>query len=186
MISKIFIGMILVFINFNLDIGYMRIGIIPSFLGYYFMLKGLAEIMELSSRFSKVIPYVKGMIVYSVIIYVMDLLGGATAIDLLYIYTPTGLLMLAIGIITIVLSLFISYNIIMGVKDIEITQEQDLNSDRLYLAWKLLVVFSVLTHIVILLYITAFAVVGILVSFLIQIYYLFAFYRTKTLYYEKM
>ena len=182
-ISRIFIGMVLVFINFNFDIGDMRIGIIPTFLGYYFMLKGLSEIMELSSHFSKIMPFVKGMIVYSVIMYVMDLLGFGTVVDLQYIYTPAGLIMFGVGILTILLSMFISYSIIMGIKDIEMDREKDLNSDRLYSAWKLLVVISVLVHFSMLLSITAVVIIGILVGFLVQIYYLYAFHKSKTLYY---
>ena len=178
---RIFIGMIWVFINFNLDIGDMRIGLIPNFVGYYFMLKGLSEIMEFSSRFSKIMPFVKGMIVYSVITYVIDLFGGSLEIE--YVNTPVGLLFISMGIISTLLSIFISYNIIMGIKDIEIIKQRDLNTNQLYSIWKLLVTFSIITHFFVFTH-AMLAIVSILVGFVIQIVYLFAFWKTKNLYYN--
>lgn len=181
--SDIFAGMILVFLNINLDIGNMRVGLIPDFFGYYFMLKGLEEVAGYSERFGKIIPVVKGMVVYSVIVYAFALFGGATSVDLQYLYTPAGLGMLVMGIIATALSIFVSYNIVMGIKDIELAWGQDLDTVRLYSTWKVLVVFTGITHFTLILHIAPFAVVSMVVGFIVQIFYLVAFNRTRKLYY---
>jgi len=163
----------------------MRIGLIPSFVGYFFMLRGLSEIMELSERFVKIMPYVKGMIFYSIFLYVLDLLGGYTVIDLHHINTTVWWIVLFVFImmtILILLSAFISYNIIMGIKDIEAAKEQNLSTGNLYYVWKLLVGFTLFTHLVMLLGMPSLAVIGVLISFLFQLCYLYAFYKTKNLY----
>ena len=89
---------------------------------------------------------------------------------------------LAIGIIMMIFSFYISYNIIMGIKDIEIIKEQTLNSDQLYFAWKLLVVFSVLTYVLLIFPILAIACV--VISFAIGICYLVIFNKTRKLFNE--
>jgi len=171
--KNIFIGMILVFINFNLYIGHSRIGLIPTFLGYIFMLNGLSELTELSPKFSKVIPFCKGMLVYSVIVYALELFGLSSAIS-----APIGIVL---GLVSTIVSLYISHGIIMGIMDIEAIKLQDLNSKQLYSTWKLLAIFSFAVYA--LLIIPVLAIVGVIITFVISVYYLFIFHKTKKLFY---
>ncbi len=174
--KKIFIGMLLVFLNFDINIGSIKIGLIPSFLGYIYMFNGLSEIKYLSDKFLKTMPYVKVMAIYSVILYAMDLLSISHLIP-----QPISFIL---GLASTVLSFFISYSIIMGIKDIEILKMQDLNSDKLYSTWKLLVIFTSMTF---LSYVfPALALIFIMISFIIVIYYLYIFNITKNLFYEKI
>lgn len=173
--KKIFIGMLLVFLDFNLDIGSSRIGLIPDFLGYIYMLKGLSELIELSTRFSKVKPYVNGMAIYSGFCYAIDLFGVTSMIG-----EPINF---ALGLMATILSLFISHSIILGIKDIEVAKEQNLNSEQLYAAWKMLAVFSFILYLAYV--VPALAFVCILASFIIGIFYLFRFNETKNLFYEQ-
>ena len=172
--KSIFTGMLLVFLNFNLDIGAMRIGFIPTFLGYISMVRGLSELAGLSSQFSRVMPFSKGMIAYSAICYAMDLLGISSLLGVPVSFT--------LGLITTIVSLFISHGIILGIRDIETTRAQNLNSEQLYSTWKLLAVFSLITYMLFL--VPVLAVVSIIVSFIIGIYYLFVFNKTKNLFYD--
>ena len=169
--KNIFTGMIMVFIDFHLNIGLSRIGLIPTFLGYIFIHKGLAELAEFSPWFTKLMPYCKGMIVYTIITYVLDLLG---------IPPGTGIVL---GIISGIVSFYISYGIIMGVMDIEKAKSQDLNSQQLYSTWKLMVISTLITHL--LLIFPVLAIPSILIAFAISIYYLLMFNKTKKLFYEE-
>lgn len=171
---NIFIGMILVFLNFNIDLGSSRIGLIPTFLGYVYMVKGLAELEEFSDRFSKVMPYTKVMIAYSVIIYLVELSGLW-----LVIARPISLLL---GLVSTIVSLVISHGIIMGIKDIEAARVQNLNSERLYFTWKLLAVFSLIVYPFSI--IPALQILSIAIGFIIAVYYLSIFNKTKNLFYE--
>jgi len=180
-INTIFAGMLFVFLNFNIEIGASKIGLIPGFLGYYFMLRGLTEIEWLSDKFTKVKPFVTVMIIFSGIAYALDLFGLPTeatlfieSIMIINVWTS------AIAFIAMIFSLYISYTIIMGIKDIEITKEQVLNSGRLYSTWKLVAVFSVLTFA--LLIIPILLIACMIINLVVGIYYLYIFYETTKLF----
>ncbi|MCL2201088.1 MAG: hypothetical protein FWB75_03910 [Oscillospiraceae bacterium] len=174
------------FLNFTLDIGASRIGLIPDFLGYIFMLRGLAEITDLSTRFSKVVPAAKVMVAYSSVIWVLEFLGVLTNVELVggigagAALLSNPLLIIA-GLISTVLSLYISYNIIMGIMDIERDRGQDLATAKLYSTWKAMLVLILATNLLII--IPMLAIVAVIASFVVAIVYLVAFNRTKNLFY---
>ena len=170
--SKIFIGMILIFINFNIDIGTTRIGLIPSFVGYIFMLQGLAQLEGFSHRFTKIKPLAMIMLVFSIITCVLDLLGISL--------TAGPLFIMILGAVYMGFSLYISYNIVMGVKKIEATEDTDLKSESLFKAWSLLAVFSVLSSMI--LFIPLVGVFMIVIGFVFAINYLIKFYHMKNLF----
>jgi len=172
--KDILIGMLLVFLNFNLDLDSSRIGLIPTFLGYIFMVRGLSELTGRSNRFSHVMPFAKGMIVYSAVCYLLDLFGITSTLG--------GLISFALGLITTIISLYISHGIIMGIKDIETMNAKNLNSEQLYSTWKLLALFSLITYM--LFFIPALAIVSTIISLIIGLYYLFVFNKTKNLFYD--
>ena len=177
------------FLNFNLQIGNSSLGLIPNFLGYFFMFKGLGEMVPYSDYFYKMLPYVKGMGIYSTIIYMMDLSGASALLPMI--------LNLFLGLILIVMSLYIAYNIIMGIRDIEMGKSLNLNCDQLYFAWRLLVVFLPLPSLTALIlplqelatmamFMGAFPLLGfilIIANFGVGVY-IYAFYNTKTLFYS--
>jgi len=67
--------MLLVFLDFNINLGRSKIGLLPDFIGYIVMAGGLAELQSESESFAKVKGFAKGMAVYSGILYLLDLLG---------------------------------------------------------------------------------------------------------------
>ena len=165
--STIFIGMILVFIGFDIHIGNSTIGLIPDFLGFIFMLNGIREIAGLSNHFRKVVPFIIGMIAYSAVIYVTNLLG----VDF-----PLALTIL-LGIGSTFVPLVISYMIIMGVKDVEEHREQSLYSEDLHSAWVLLTLFSALSFVVFVVPVPG--IIVLLLGFIAAVYYLYRFHKTK-------
>jgi len=173
--NNIFIGMLLIFLNFNITIGSSLIGLIPTFLGYIFIVRGLSELTGLSNWFSKILPYVKYMVLYSGLCYAMDLFGISAMIG-----APVSFVL---GLISIIVSFFISYNIIMGIKNIETTRMQNLNSRQLYNTWKLLVVTS-LTACIFYFIETTVSAIFIVLGFAMAVYYLYIFSKTKKLFYS--
>lgn len=73
--QKIFTGLLLVSFDFNLTLGSCVIGLIPDFLGYIFIRKGVQELREESLCFARLDPWTLGMAVYSGILYLLDLFG---------------------------------------------------------------------------------------------------------------
>ncbi|MFA9381058.1 MAG: hypothetical protein ACERKO_08360 [Acetanaerobacterium sp.] len=171
--KAILIGFLLIFLDFNLNLGNSQIGLIPDFIGYIVMINGLIEMAEESQLFMKVKPYAIGMAVYTGILYFMDLIGISVSL---------GALSYILAIASTIFSLYISYSIVMGIKEMEGTYNTLLNADSLKSTWTLLAVFNIVTFISLL--IPALAVVCIIASFIIAICFLVSFNRSKILYYE--
>ncbi|MDF2944652.1 MAG: hypothetical protein K0S01_3510 [Herbinix sp.] len=173
--KNIFIGLILIFLDFSLNLGNSKIGLIPDFIGYIVMISGLEEMAGESTLFINVKPYVTGMAVYTGILYLLDLVGVSVSL---------GVLTYVLAITSTAISLYISYNIVMGVIDMEGKYNTSLNGDSLKSTCLLLVVFNVLNFVSWL--IPSFAIIFIIMSFIVSICFLVAFNYSKNLYYDKV
>ena len=54
---NIFVGLLFIFLDFNLDFGTTRVGLIPDFIGYIMVFQGLKELIFLSEHFAKAKPF---------------------------------------------------------------------------------------------------------------------------------
>lgn len=167
--TKIFIGLLFIFFNYSIEINGMVIGLIPSFVGYILIFIGINEVSYLSEYFQRTKPFVIGMFLYSVILYLMDLtLGNSQNLSV-----P----MLFVGIAALIAFYYITYLIIAGIREVEGKHQCELNGLVLYRRWGLVVVFNVLSYFgVVSLSILYIAVCALLV---VQIMFLVSFYQTK-------
>ena len=170
---NIFIGFMLIFLDFNLNLGNSQIGLIPDFAGYIVMINGLGEMAVESPQFMKVKPIATGMTVYTAVLYAMDLFGISFSL---------GAFSYILAIASTIISLYISYYIVLGVMDLEEKYNTLLNGASLKSTWTLLAVFNVLSFVS--LVIPAVAVVFIVVAFIVAIVFLVSFNTAKRLYYE--
>lgn len=171
-LRNIFIGLLWVFLDFNLDLGTIRIGLIPDFVGYIFIIKGLEEMASQSTFFSKTKPFATGMLVFTSILYALDLFGLAL------VYNP--MMGLVLGLVSTAISLYITYNIVMGVSDMEKMQERNLNGFQLYNMWKVLAILNIVMYI--LLFIPALGLMAFIALLIVNIMFLVAFNKSKNLY----
>lgn len=170
--KKIFIGLLLVFLDFNLTLNNSVIGLIPDFIGYIVMVKGLEEMADESPLFPKVRPYTVGMAVYTGVLYALDLFG---------IIGLASVLSFLLGVVALAVSLYISYNIVMGVREMEERYETNLNGEQLKSRWTIVAVFSI-ASIVAQLVPTTLAIILLICVFIVYILFLVAFNRSKNLY----
>lgn len=170
--KNIFIGFILIFLDFNLTSGNAKIGLIPDFLGYIIMINGLVEMADESMMFMKAKPYATGMAVYTGFLYVFDLIGISASL---------GVLAYFLGFISTIISLYISYNIVMGVMDIERKYNVLLNGTSLKSVWTLLALFNILSFSLLLM--PGIAIIFVIVSFIVSVCFLASFNNSKNLYY---
>lgn len=171
--TKIFIGFIFIFLDFNLNLDSAQIGLIPDFIGYIVMGNGLIEMAGESPFFGKVKPYATGMAIYTGILYFMDLVGISVSL---------GALSFLLAVASVILSLYISYHIVLGVKEMEDHYGTFLNGSSLKSTWTLLAVCSAATFAALL--IPELAILCIIVTFIAAICFLVAFNRSRNLYYE--
>ncbi|NLL72864.1 MAG: hypothetical protein GX237_04990 [Clostridiales bacterium] len=171
---NIFIGFLLIFFNFSIDTDGSKIGLIPDFIGYISILRGAAEMVDKSDFFSNIKPYVTGMLIYSSVLYVFDLFGFTLS------YPMFGYIL---GFISTAISLFISYNIVMGINYIERTYSCFLNGIRLMSMWKLLAFVNIIAYL--LMIIPLLALLTIIAVFIINIFFLIEFNTSKNMYYGR-
>ncbi len=169
--KNIFIGFLLIFLDFNLNINTSTIGLLPDFVGYIILIKGLDEVASESSIFLKARPWAVGMSVYSAILYVLDLLGASSGL---------GFISILLGIISTIISLYISYVIVTGVRDIESVRGTKLNGEKLRNIWNIMAIFKLVSYIAFMSQLLA--LICIIISFIISIFFLVAFNTTKKLF----
>lgn len=170
---NIFIGFLLIFLDFNLNLGNCTIGLIPTFVGYIFLIKGLDEMKNESELFIKARPFAVGMCIYTSILYVGNLLG---------ITANLGGIAILLGILNTIISLYISYNIVSGVQNIETMRNVELNGEKVYNTWKFMMIFQIAAYISLI--IPVVAIICVIVSFIVAIIFLVEFNNSKKLYEE--
>ncbi|MDR0839339.1 MAG: hypothetical protein LBN99_06815 [Oscillospiraceae bacterium] len=172
---RIFVGMLLIFLNFNINIGNSVLGLIPTFIGYFVMRGGVAEMAatEPGTRFARVRPFVTAMTAYTAVCYALDLLGASAEL---------GGLGAVLGLVSTAASLYVAYCIVRGVADIENGEGRDLDAARLYSVWRAFAVLE-LAVVVLSVLLPALALVCAILLFVVAVMFLFAFNRSKNLYY---
>ncbi len=170
--KRIFIGFIFVFLDFTITLDYSKIGLIPDFIGYIVMVNGLTEMAVESPQFAKGKPFAIGMAVYTGVLYLLDLLGVTSSTSIISMIRSLG---------STSISLYISYTIVMGVKELEGKYHTLLNGDSLKTAWTLLLVFTLLATVTVLLIVIS--ILFIIAALIVSIYFLVCLNKSKNLYY---
>lgn len=173
--QNIFYGMLLVCLNFTFSIGSVKIGLLPDFVGYILMMKGIDEIVHESSQFVKIKPYIMTMVVYTCLLYIGDLFGLSIQIN--------GFIASVLGLIAVIIAFYISYTIISGIREIEKNDQCNLNGEILHTVWIVRVICSMVVYIAIVIPILILPV--LFIGLIVNIYFLVVFNRTKNLYYER-
>ena len=131
LMKRIFIGLVFILLNLNIDIGSIRIGFIPDFLGYIMIYKGLGELEDKSENFNNAKRFCIPLAIYSGIIYVINILGINFAEDS---FDDNGYIIFIIFELTAsIMSLYILYGIIKGINDLEDCYIYNLNYEKLML-----------------------------------------------------
>lgn len=173
--KNILIGFIFILLDFTLNLSNTKIDLIPDLVGYLFILSGLNEMSRESVMFNKTKPFATAMAVYSGLLFFVDLMGGSISF---------GGLNYILALISIVVALNISYQIVMGVIDIEGQYNRNLNGNSLKSTWTLLAIFRILAFFFMV--IPLFSILCIIGAFILDICFLVAFNSSKNLYYNSV
>lgn len=175
---NIFIGFIFVFVNLNLTLNEHVLGLLPCFVGYFFINKGLHEFSETVSHFDKLHSIVSVMFVYTIITYVMDLFGFGAAND-----SFIRLFSQIMGLGAVIGSLYVSYHVSLGVKELETLYGCGINISQLFTRWKIMAVANIASMLFVIVPIVN--LICIIVTIVAGIMYLVAFNDAKNRYYAK-
>lgn len=186
--NSIFWGLIFIFLDFTVNVNeYRVISLIPTFVGYILICKGINELEDEHStgKFGSAYNCSVGMVVYWIIMYIMDMFGVSTRIN----SSESVIVWVLITVVSIVVLLVqanIMFGIINAMSFIENNEGISLNSERLHSLYKTTFVITMVTIVVLYIpLVNLLAVVGILVSFIVEIMFMVNFYKSKSIYCER-
>ena len=188
--KKIFIGLLFITLNFNIEIGASAISLLPDFVGYILIYLGMREIEHLSNHFLSGKRISVAAAVVSTITYVIAALGisytGEYYIDEeLYpfafdsFYQTAGFLL---DIATEALTIYIMYQLIKGIEDMEMSFKSDLNSDTLMKLWIASLILSVTTYFMICVHFWSIAAIAMIANVVLALVFIFQFRTTMKIY----
>jgi len=134
--KKLFWGFFFIYLNFNLTFNGHQLNILPDFVGYILLLKGMGELAEESACFDRAKPFAAVMTVYSAILWIGALLA----------VTSEGWIASVLGLIALALALYISWLLIRGVREIEEQAGEDFGGGALFSRWKILLCVQVISR----------------------------------------
>lgn len=173
MMDKLFLGILFAMLDVHISLGSLRIGLLPDFVGYILMMKGLKALETESQWFSKGKLCALVMAVFTGVLYVMDLLEMSAQM---------GFLLWFLGLAALVVSLLLQYWIICGVRQMEARQFWDLQGDRLKSLWLVLTVMKGICYVCS--WVPVVGTIAAMADVIIGICYLTAFYQSKKHYQE--
>lgn len=130
--KKFAIGFLLILLDFNLNFNRFSLNVLPDFVGYYLLLKGMEEMKQENPRFESPRIFAIGMVIYTAILWVGSLLG-----------ISGGSLVTLLSLIALAAHFYIAWVLVLAVREVEQWREADLYGAVLYKRWKILLGLNV-------------------------------------------
>ena len=166
--KNFFIGMLFIFLNFNLTFNGHIIGLLPGFVGYYFVLEGIKSFNGEIPAFEKIKQLCTIMIAVYAVVYALDLL----AVNL-------GFLGVVIGFAMLAANLYMSFHLTEGFLYIEKTKLIDHGAADLREKWKLFCILMCASTVLV--YVPLVNIIAIIANAVCAILFLVQFNKTKNL-----
>ncbi|NLU23575.1 MAG: hypothetical protein GXW99_02410 [Clostridiales bacterium] len=166
--KKIFLGILLILLDFHLEFSMGHLGLLPDFVGYYFLLHGLRELSTEGIFFKRAIPVARGVGIYSAVLWVLDLFGFATSGHWLYIFCD---------MVAIFLALYTTRLVVEGIGELEKGRVSDLHYRGLKIDWYIMAVFQTLSFSWVIY--PSLAAICVLISAVDSLIFLSALYKSK-------
>lgn len=135
----LFWGLFLILIDVNLNIGSLRLEILPDFIGFFLMMRGMESLAGENRYFDRGRHLAFGLCVASVLIALADLMD-------LSLTALVGLSFL--GLIVVIGQIVLLGQLIKGIKEMEESHGWELESGSLRSIWLIFAVLSVLCHLI--------------------------------------
>ena len=164
--ENFFIAFVFIILNFNITVSNHAVGLIPTFVGYIFIKRGVAEFEGKVPHFEKLKLFSKIMIAVGIVVYIMDFL----ALNIGGVYFIVSVVMLAAAVYT-------SFNVVEGVLYLEETKQIDLLGAKTRRMWMVMIIGNVAATVTV--FIPFLNVIATLASFVCNILFLVAFNKTR-------
>ena len=171
--KNILIGLVLVFLDVDLNFGVGKMDLLPDPIGFLFVFEGFQSLQKENLIFKNLVEHGKLMAIYSSFLYVFNLFG--------FYLCGNGIVGLICNFLCAIHLFYVLYQMILGVKDLETKNGADFNSEKLTAYWKAYLITYVVTSIALFAFPSIAFVVGI-ISAGFGIAFLVSFNKTKNAY----
>lgn len=137
--NRLFWGLLFCLLDYKLTVGTAVIGLLPDFLGFFLLMKGMEELSGENRFFDRGRHLAFGMIIVSVILYAADLMNPGSMAHVWF---------WALELIGLVVMLVLIRMMITGILWLEHDNGLKLRGDLLKSFWLILIVICPLGHIV--------------------------------------
>lgn len=169
--KELFVGLLFVFLDVNVGIQNHILDVLPDFVGYLLMQRGLEKLSEESRYFEKARPLALGMTVYSAVLYVMDIMAATV---------QARFVSFCLGLAAMVCSLLMGFWTVSGVQDMEHRRGWDLEGEKLRSLWLYAAVIQCIAYLCG--WIPLVGPICAVGAAVMHICFLVAFYRSENLY----
>lgn len=138
--KDIFIGIILVLFDLDINYEFGKLGLIPDAIGFIYLREGFKSLEKKSPIFESLVPHGELMIFYSVFGYIFNMFGLHLA--------GNGLVGVVCEALCIAHLLYVLYKTILGVMDMEKTDSLDYKGQKLLSNYKIFCCFMVIASMV--------------------------------------
>ncbi len=168
--TYIFVGLIFLFLDLNINLGQITIGLLPTFVGYFLLARGLQTLPE-DPDFAKARTLSLVMTVYTLVLYIVNLLG---------LQLQLGLLGWILDAVRLVVYFSILYLLNRGIGQLQVKTGKDLGAEQLRPLWLVLVVLESAT--LVLNWIPVVGAFALLGNLVVHIVLLVLYYNVKKRY----
>ena len=130
-----FIGYLLILISFPITIGSGTVNLVPDFIGYWFVVKGIKCLREESAVLSKTYLAANIMTVYSAVLWGLNAAG-------LYAQLPE-IAMLAADALDALGLVYLLFRVVSGIKELEMRRQIALGGKTLTVLWGFLIAVQI-------------------------------------------
>lgn len=136
--NRLFWGLLFCLLDYELTVGTAVIGLLPDFLGYFLIMKGMEELAVENRFFDRGRHIAFGLLIVSVILYAADLMNPGYMMKVW---------LWALELIGLVIMLVLIRMIVTGILWMEHDRSLKLRGDLLKSMWTILIVICPLCHI---------------------------------------
>lgn len=133
----LFWGLFFVVLNFDLELGTARFGLLPDPLGWYLLMRGMESLARSSRHFDRGRHWAFGLMLVSGVLYIGDLLNPDAM-------TAVGLW--ALKLVSICVGIWVLGRMIAGIRQLEAAEGRDLQTERLRTMWRIQSVMAAVAH----------------------------------------
>lgn len=171
--NRLVLGMLFVFLDIPLELGSATAELLPDFVGYLLMMKGLQELALDSTVFQRGETVALVMAVIHGIHWLMDFFAASVQAEL-YAWL--------VGLVVTVLDLVLTYWVVKGVEDMERRYHWVLQAGKLRSMWLVQLVLTILCAL--LNWLPLVGTVCVIASFVVAVCFLVSMNDTRKRYYQ--